>query len=122
MAHHSNSIRCDYDDLLRSSKTRRRGRQHRIQILSNSVLDLARNRALRSLHMRWALMHFIRKFYSLPTKERKILELRYGLTTLDITMGIESHTLQEVAKEFGVTRERIRQLECKAFERLGTHI
>ncbi len=51
----------------------------------------------------------------LSVKERKILEMRHGL--LD---GIY-HTLEEVGKEFGVTRERIRQIEAKALERIRTH-
>ncbi len=48
----------------------------------------------------------------LSPKERKILEMRHGL--LD---GI-THTLEEVGKEFGVTRERIRQIEAKAHEKI----
>ncbi len=51
----------------------------------------------------------------LSAKERKILEMRHGL--LD---GVY-HTLEEVGKEFGVTRERIRQIEAKALEKIRTH-
>lgn len=51
----------------------------------------------------------------LPEKERKILEMRHGLTD-----GI-THTLEEVGKEFGVTRERIRQIEAKALEKIRQH-
>ncbi len=51
----------------------------------------------------------------LSPKERKILELRHGL--LD---GIY-HTLEEVGREFGVTRERIRQIEAKALEKIRLH-
>jgi RNA polymerase primary sigma factor len=51
----------------------------------------------------------------LSPKEKKILEMRNGL--LD---GI-THTLEEVGKEFGVTRERIRQIEAKAHQKIREH-
>ncbi|MBL7045420.1 MAG: sigma-70 family RNA polymerase sigma factor [Parcubacteria group bacterium] len=51
----------------------------------------------------------------LSPKERKILEMRHGLED-----GI-FHTLEEVGKEFGVTRERIRQIEAKSLEKIRNH-
>ena len=50
----------------------------------------------------------------LTDRERRVLELRYGL--------IDNHprTLEEVGKVFGVTRERIRQIEAKAIKKLRT--
>jgi len=51
----------------------------------------------------------------LSEKEREILELRHGLSD-----GIQ-HTLEEVGKKFGVTRERIRQIEAKAHEKIRQH-
>lgn len=48
----------------------------------------------------------------LVPREQKILEMRFGLND-----GV-THTLEEVGQEFGVTRERIRQIEAKALERI----
>ena len=50
----------------------------------------------------------------LTDREEKVLRLRYGL------MDDKTHTLEEVGKEFGVTRERIRQIESKALKKLKT--
>ena len=51
----------------------------------------------------------------LNPREQKILEMRFGLGD-----GV-SHTLEEVGKEFDVTRERIRQIEAKALEKIQQH-
>jgi len=51
----------------------------------------------------------------LTPREQKILSMRFGLDD-----GI-THTLEEVGKEFGVTRERIRQIEAKSLERIREH-
>ena len=51
----------------------------------------------------------------LNPKEKKILEMRYGLHD-----GVQ-HTLEEVGQEFGVTRERIRQIEAKVHDKLRSH-
>ncbi len=51
----------------------------------------------------------------LSPKEKKILELRYGLND-----GVQ-HTLEEVGTEFGVTRERIRQIEAKVHDKLRSN-
>jgi len=51
----------------------------------------------------------------LTPREQKILDMRFGLTD-----GVQ-HTLEEVGKAFGVTRERIRQIEAKALMRIRQH-
>jgi len=57
----------------------------------------------------------IRIISDFSPREQKILEMRFGLKD-----GI-THTLEEVGKEFGVTRERIRQIEAKAIEKMREH-
>jgi RNA polymerase primary sigma factor len=53
-----------------------------------------------------------RALAALTTRERRILHLRFGIE------GHDEHTLEAVGKEYGVTRERIRQIEAKALARL----
>jgi RNA polymerase primary sigma factor len=53
--------------------------------------------------------------HDLDPREQKILKMRFGLED-----GV-THTLEEVGEEFGVTRERIRQIEAKALERIKEH-
>jgi RNA polymerase primary sigma factor len=52
---------------------------------------------------------------SLPARDRKVLELRFGLK------GERPRTLEEVGERFGVTRERIRQVEAKTLNRLKNY-
>ncbi|MCK5123204.1 MAG: RNA polymerase sigma factor RpoD [Candidatus Pacebacteria bacterium] len=51
----------------------------------------------------------------LSPREQKILKMRFGLED-----GV-THTLEEIGQEFGVTRERIRQIEAKALDRIRKH-
>jgi RNA polymerase primary sigma factor len=51
----------------------------------------------------------------LAPREQKILSMRFGLDD-----GI-THTLEEVGQEFGVTRERIRQIEAKSLQKIREH-
>ncbi len=55
-----------------------------------------------------------RALESLPERERRVIELRYGLT------GDRPRTLEEVGRAFGVTRERIRQIENNTLKKLET--
>lgn len=78
-------------DFIEDMKTITPDRMAALQILKNYVKEIIKE---------------------LTSRERKILEMRFGLTD-----GI-SHTLEEVGQEFGVTRERIRQIEAKALEKI----
>jgi RNA polymerase primary sigma factor len=49
---------------------------------------------------------------ALPPREREVIEMRYGLT------GTKARTLEEVGRAFGVTRERIRQIENNTLKKL----
>jgi RNA polymerase primary sigma factor len=49
---------------------------------------------------------------ALPTREARVLQLRFGL------LDGRTYTLKEVGEKFGVTRERIRQIETEALDRL----
>jgi len=52
----------------------------------------------------------------LTPRERKVIELRYGLD------GKKPRTLEETGRELGLTRERVRQLEISAIEKLKNPI
>lgn len=52
----------------------------------------------------------------LDERERRIIELRYGLDT------DEPHTLEATAQQFGITRERVRQIEAQALKKIRYHM
>ncbi|RME13556.1 MAG: sigma-70 family RNA polymerase sigma factor [Ardenticatenia bacterium] len=56
--------------------------------------------------------HLERILVALTPRECRVLELRFGLR------GNRCHTLEEIGEKFGVTRERIRQIESRALEKL----
>jgi len=49
---------------------------------------------------------------TLPERERRILELRFGFDG-------DPASLEEIGREVGLTRERVRQLEAEAFDKLS---
>jgi RNA polymerase primary sigma factor len=51
---------------------------------------------------------------ALTQRERKIIELRFGLK------GCEAHTLSQIGRELGLSRERVRQIEAKTLAKLGS--
>ena len=55
-----------------------------------------------------------RALESLPERDRRVLELRYGLR------GEEPHTLEHIGRRLGITRERVRQIEVESLSRLAS--
>ncbi len=49
---------------------------------------------------------------TLTPRQEKVLRMRFGIEEK------ADHTLEEVGQDFGITRERIRQIEAKALQRL----
>ncbi|MBU0731347.1 sigma-70 family RNA polymerase sigma factor [Patescibacteria group bacterium] len=82
-------------DFIEDVKTVTPDRAASLQLLRDHVMDIIRE---------------------LPPREQKILEMRFGLKD-----GV-AHTLEEVGQEFGVTRERIRQIEAKALDKIQQHV
>ncbi|NQV13036.1 MAG: RNA polymerase sigma factor RpoD [Parcubacteria group bacterium] len=79
-----------------------------IQDVKTISPDSSASRRLLRDHIKEIIRH-------LTPREQKILEVRFGLSD-----GV-AHTLEEVGQEFGVTRERIRQIEAKALEKIREH-
>jgi RNA polymerase primary sigma factor len=68
-----------------------------------------------NLHATQQVATLRRLLAKLPERDRRVLELRYGLD------GSEPATLEEVGREFRVTRERIRQIEMASLHKLRVH-
>ena len=84
-------------------------------VLADFIPD-DRNPAPNQLAARAYLRDLIKDILSsLTEREQKIINMRFGLED-----GVY-HTLEEVGKVFGVTRERIRQIEAKALEKIREH-
>jgi RNA polymerase primary sigma factor len=56
--------------------------------------------------------HLTEILHELSSREQEILSLRFGLT------DDEPRTLEEIGKKFGLTRERVRQIESRALEKI----
>ena len=76
----------------------RSGRLGRIPVRHRVALTAPRGRRARLM--------------ALPERERRVIELRFGLS------GAQPYTLEEVGRAFGVTRERIRQIENNTLKKL----
>lgn len=83
--------------------------------LSDFIKDIKTVSPDQSAALRLLKDHIKEVIHYLTPREQKILEMRFGLVD-----GV-GHTLEEVGQEFGVTRERIRQIEAKALEKIRAH-
>ncbi|MFH1235534.1 MAG: sigma-70 family RNA polymerase sigma factor [Parcubacteria group bacterium] len=84
-------------------------------VLGDFIEDVKTVTPDRVAAMRLLRDHVVGIIQELSPREQKILEMRFGLKD-----GV-AHTLEEVGQEFGVTRERIRQIEAKALEKIEVH-
>ena len=84
--------------------------------LSDFIEDTKTISPAKAASLRLLAEHVKSIIEELTPRERKILEMRFGLID-----GV-AHTLEEVGQEFGVTRERIRQIETKALEKIQQHL
>ena len=84
-------------------------RDEQVQIAVHDRLDVAVFDAVAVALLKEQLVEVLN---TLTPREAKVLRLRYGLD------DGKARTLEEVGKEFNVTRERIRQIEAKALRKL----
>jgi RNA polymerase primary sigma factor len=83
--------------------------------LGDFIEDREANEPIEEVFQQIRREELFRVLASLPVRERKVLELRFGLK------GERPRTLEEVGDRFGVTRERIRQVESKTLNRLKNY-
>jgi RNA polymerase primary sigma factor len=83
--------------------------------LGDFIEDLEADQPLEVVARKIRREDLLRVLETLSLRERKVLELRFGLK------GEHPRTLEEVGDRFGVTRERIRQVEAKTLNRLKNY-
>jgi RNA polymerase primary sigma factor len=80
--------------------------------LGDVVEDHAAQAPIDAVSQQLLVEHLRQVLHQLPERERQVLELRFGLE------GGVTRTLDDISLVFGVTRERIRQIEAKALRKL----
>jgi RNA polymerase primary sigma factor len=83
--------------------------------LGDFVEDTEADEPLEAVVRKMRCEELLRVLDTLTLRERKVIELRFGLR------GEQPRTLEEVGERFGVTRERIRQVEAKTLNRLKNY-
>lgn len=87
------------------------GDAQKVELLEDEDGPSVENEVIQGRGLRDALEHGLA---TLPERERRIIEMRFGIDS----EKNESKTMKEVGQEFGVTRERIRQVEKRALRKL----
>ena len=81
-------------------------------VLGDIVADKSSAQAMAEILKEDTRKEVLAIFNTLPPREREIMIRRFGI------LSGESETLEEIGKDFDLTRERIRQLEIMALRRL----
>jgi RNA polymerase primary sigma factor len=82
-------------------------------MLEEMITDSPERTPHEQLHQEMLREELMYLLDTLTARERKVLQLRFGIETDGV-----ARTLEEVGREFGVTRERIRQIESKALKKM----
>lgn len=84
--------------------------------LGDAIADEAQETPDLQLHLKQVNRHIERWMDDLPAKMRFVVERRYGL------LGQEIRTLEDLAAELGMTRERVRQIQIEGLEKLRSRL
>ena len=85
-----------------------------MELLYASGLRVSELVTLKTVHVSFAEETLRRAVNALPERERNILKLRYGMDG-----DPDPKSLEEIGRTLGLTRERVRQIEAQALERLA---
>lgn len=81
-------------------------------LIASSSKDNAEDEFVLEVHRKLIVGDVAKLLSSLPPRWEKVLRMRFGIS------GYDEHTLEEIGQEFNITRERVRQIEAEALNRL----
>ncbi|NTU70970.1 MAG: sigma-70 family RNA polymerase sigma factor [Coriobacteriia bacterium] len=97
----------DYDPLTDYGEERAEGME-----LGDSIVGIDADTTVETVNSHWLREDVVAALEGLEERERRVLELRFGL------LDAAPKTLEQVGREFGITRERVRQVESSALDKL----